>query len=170
MAKGKTGPSTALAEKRDAAIEKAGGNETLLEHVAAGLSWKEVAAAVGLEPTEVNAGAIRRRLSRQAPDELEEAKRASVDAIAERATEMYGTEAPTNSADAKWRNDRAGHLRWIADLRGGRDKGGNVYNIGQLHLDALRAAGRRIPDAGRELMGRPADQILEAEVIEDGDE
>jgi hypothetical protein len=167
MAKGKTGPSTALAEKRDAAIEKAGGNETLLEHVAAGLSWKEVAAAVGLEPTEVNAGAIRRRLSRQAPDELEEAKRASVDAIADRATEMYGTEAPTNSADAKWRNDRAGHLRWIADLRGGRTKDGITLNIGQLHLEALQAAGRRPEGWQLTRETNPTRRLLEAEVIED---
>jgi hypothetical protein len=172
----KTGPSTALATRRDTAIEAAGGNDALLELVAGGLGFREIAERIGLEGSEVNQAAIRRRLARQCPDDYEEAKRASVDAIAERAAEMYGTEAPTNSADAKWRNDRAGHLRWLAEIRGGRTQDGTVINVGQLHLDVLRAVGSMDHNPDYIRRRGPADpagafmaaEVIDAEVIEDG--
>jgi hypothetical protein len=164
----KTGPSTALAEQRDAAIEAAGGNVGLLDRVAAGLSFREVCEEIGIEGSSVNQSALRRRLARQCPEEYEQAKKDSADALAEKALEQYGDKAPVTSADRAWRADKAGWYRWMSEVRSGRDQKGIQINIGQLHLDALRAAGKR-PDRtdSRDLMGRPAARILEAEVIED---
>lgn len=154
--------STALSRSVRSAVAEAGGDETLYGFVEAGRSASEILDALGLDRTEEGTWVVYRLLNSN-PERYEEAKRISADALAERAFELYGEDTPETSADAKWRNDRAGHMRWLAELRSGNLDGGGVnvqVDIGQLHLDALRQAG------GRDMI--PQREAVEAEyTVED---
>jgi hypothetical protein len=139
---GHDGRSTALTRSRDAAIAEVG-EEAVYDMVATGMTHREIANALGLDGDKHNAQRAVAKWLRRDPDRYEAAKRASVDAIAEKAGEVYGEEAPESTADAKWRNDRSGYFRWLAELRSGVNRNGINVNldIGALHLDALKRAG-----------------------------
>jgi hypothetical protein len=109
------------------------------------MSHREMATALGLDGSDYTTQQAIRTYLRRDPDRYEEAKRESAESLAERAGEVYGDEAPTTSADAKWRNDKSGWYRWMAETRDPsiRQAGVSVnVDIGSLHLDALRASGR----------------------------
>jgi hypothetical protein len=147
--------STALTRKRDAAIEEAG-PDAVYGWVSEGLSIREVANELGLDGTDQNVRWSVRNWLRRDEDRYNEAKAASVDALAERAYQIYGDEAPETTADGTWRDRKAGHLRWLADLRAGRNKDGVNVNlsVNELHLDALRKKGH---------MPRPKGEVQDAE-------
>lgn len=69
---------------------------------------------------------------------------------------------PITSADATMAKARSEHKKWLASVYNRKDYGDETgkidvnLNIGQLHLDALRAHGRRQPVlAGRDLSALP---------------
>lgn len=139
------GRTTALTLQRDAAIERIGA-DAVYGMVASGRSLREIAETLGLPSDHKSRWAISQWITRDT-ERYDEARAASVDALAERAGEVYGETRPVDSADAKWRNDRSGYFRWLAEIRaiGFGDRNGVTVkvDIGQLHLDALRSAGRQ---------------------------
>lgn len=137
--------STALTKKRDMAITEAGGADTLYGLVESGKTHREIANALGLDGGDYTTQRAIREYLRRDPDRYEDARRESAEALAERAGEVYGDEAPVTSADAKWRHDLSGYWRWLAETRDPsiRQAGVNVnVDVGSLHLDALRTSGR----------------------------
>lgn len=162
------GGRTALTRKRDAAIAEAGVG-AVLALVRAGLSMREIAGRIGLEATPENGARVSDWLRNNADGDFEEARRDSADALAEKAFDLYGDRAPVTSADAKWRNDRAGHVRWLAELRSGmRDKNGVTLNVQQLHLEALREANGNHRSNRDQSATEVAGQVpLEAEIIQE---
>lgn len=170
--------STALTRKRDTAIANLeGGDDALYGMVAAGMSLRAISNELGLDGADSNTRAAVYQYLRRDMARYDEARRLSAESHAEMAGEVYGDTAPETTADAKWRNDKSAWHRWMAETRDPslRGKAGVEVNvdIGQLHLDALRAGGRLElnPDlVSREDVRRPsAARVLQAE-IEEGDD
>jgi len=135
--------STALTRALHAALEDQGGREALYRMVEGGLSAREICGVLGIERTDETAqAAIYRELNKD-PDRYDRAKRASAEALAEKAGAVFGEDAPVTSADAKWRSDRSGYYRWLSELRSGRQPGGVNVNVdlGALYLGALQERG-----------------------------
>lgn len=163
------GRKTDLTIRRDSAIKEAG-PERVYGWVEAGVSTRDIARKLNLGGDDTAMWAVQNWL-RQDEDRYEKAKRRSVEAHMEKAGEVYGDEAPESTADAKWRNDRSGFHRWVAELRAGlRNKDGTTVNVnlGQLHLDALRRKGSMSQNPDRvEPRSRP--EPIEGEYrVEDG--
>jgi hypothetical protein len=151
---------------RDAAIKKAGGLEALYDMVAAGMSSREICQALDLPADAVVQRNVRRLLEAD-QTKYAAAKCASAESLAEKAAEMYGDTAPETSADAKWRNDRAGHMRWMAELRAGLiGKGATVQiDIGQLHMEAMRASSARVREQRLLDAANPRPLLIDAEIV-----
>lgn len=161
---------TALTKARDAAVAEAGGVEVLYGYVEAGLSMTQIADRIGLDVPAEKARWTIRDLLRRDSERYDAAKEASAEAHMQMAGAVYGDEAPTSTADAKWRNDRSGWHRWMAELRSGlREKGSVNVNvdIGQLHLDALRQLGSMPTREDPETV--EADYVIEGESKPAGD-
>jgi hypothetical protein len=167
-AKGGGKPPTSLTLARNAAIEKAG-PDTVYDYLRSGMTAKEIAGRLGLEQTQEAANSVRNWLKRHNREAYDAARKDSAEALEEKAFETYGDRAPVTSADAKWRNDRAGHLRWLADLRSGRsDKSAAVQiNFGSLHLEALRNQGENPHRVRRDVS--PSESFLEGGPIQEAE-
>lgn len=156
---------TALTRKRDEAIEEIG-EEELYKLVEEGLSMREIATELGLDdPGSARTQSAVRSWLRRDKDRYSEAKRLSAEALAEKAGEVYGDKAPTSTADAKWRNDLSGYLRWLSEQRSGGNRGDVNISISfeERFLAQLRKSGR---------MPRREDEpeAIEAEIIEEDEE
>ncbi len=140
------------------------GEDSLLERVAAGATIKTVAADLGVSRGQiynwVKAGGEARE------EKFRAARTLSADAMADDALEILdalpGQPLLTN-AQVQAGTARANYRRWLASVRNreeyGEKAGVNVsVNIGQLHLDALKAAGHMPVPEG----------IPEAEIVDEG--
>jgi transposase-like protein len=142
-------------------IEADGGDLVIFDRIGSGEAVKRIAEDYG-----VGYETLRRWINKS--DErrkaYEQAKRDSADALVEEAGEILDN-APTDSAPQVTKAvKRADHKRWLAGKRDreqyGDDKGAQVnvnLDLGALHLDALRAAGRmpepeEIPTADVEIL------------------
>jgi hypothetical protein len=140
--RGKGRPQTAITAARDAAIAKIG-PEAVYDFVRAGLTMPQIAERLGLPPEA--AEDVRNWLRRKDPEAYQQARKDSADAHEDRALSVLGERAPATNADASWRRDKMKYHQWVSDLRSGRrDQAQIQVNIGQMHLDALKAQPRRV--------------------------
>lgn len=160
------GRKTALTRRRDAAIEEVGAEE-VYGWVETGLSARQIAEKLGLDADEDRAMWAVHNWLQSDPERYARAKERSVEGLADRALQVYGDEPPETTADGTWRDRKAGHLRWLAELRAGFSRDGVNVNIdlGQLHLDALRKRGSMAHNPDR-VEPEPID--AEYEVEEEG--
>lgn len=176
--------STALTRTRDAAIAELG-EEAVFAMVAGAAPMREIADALGLDGKDYNARrAVYQWLRRpENRERYEEAKAMSAEVHAELAGEVYGETEPLTAAGAKWRNDRSGWHRWMAETRDPSLRRAGVevnVDVAALHMEALKAGGSMDlnPDFVREVRGKPdaasvlrEQAIREAEFeVEEGDE
>lgn len=165
VARRRPGPKSAISDARDAALAPLGGVDALYDFVAAGMTFGEICKELGL-PNDAQHQQSLRKLARRDPQRYDEAKQQSVERLQEKAGEVYGETAPVTSADAKWRNDRSNYYRWLAEWRGGiLEKSAVAVNvdIGQLHLEALRAAGSRTTTEQRRAIPNAAATFISAQ-------
>jgi hypothetical protein len=140
MARGRK--PTAITLARDKAIEKAGGIEAVYSLVESGMTMAQICEQLQIDTGRVSSHAMRQLLKRDAA-RWDTAKEASVEALAERAYEEFGAEAPVTAADSSWRANKSKYWTWLAGVRGGMNESGVTINIQSLHLEALKAAGSR---------------------------
>jgi hypothetical protein len=127
-----------------ARVKEKGGWQVILERIANGETFKQIAPDYGVSKSYVH-----RMISRKSQPKLREAyeraRRESAEAHAQKALEILDNVTPTRDEIAKARA-QAEHRRWLAqaydrDTFGPPQQNAQVtLNIASLHLDALRRA------------------------------
>lgn len=166
-------PGYPLRTRFEAHVESLGGDEVVFDQIAGGATMEEVAASfrgfIEDRPdfpsrqwmyTWIHAGGEERE------EAWKEAKEIAAHALVDEAGEILENDgkAPVTSAEMQWLKQRANHAKWKAERFNpgeyGEEKQGVEVNldVGNLHLDALRQAGRM------ELApGEQEDRMIEAE-------
>jgi hypothetical protein len=163
--------ATELTKARDKAVAEAGGLDALYAHLAAGQSINAICKAIGLPVGMASYKTVHELMTRDR-ERYDAARRESADAHAELAGAVYGEEAPESTAKARWLHDRSGWHRWMSDLYSGRlDKSNTsvTLNIGQLHLEALKASGSVHNLTSRRIPMSAADRLLESGQVVEAD-
>lgn len=145
-----------------AAIEKLGGDEYIFDRVADGEPMRAIAETFGYSRgmiyTWIKAGGPEREAGFRA------AREAAAHTLVEDSGEILDAAAKqvATPADVQLAKARSEHKKWLASMFNRKDYGDETgkidvnLNIGQLHLDALRAHGRRQPAlTGRDLSALP---------------
>lgn len=145
-----------------------GGDEIIFRRIASGELVTDIMESYGYSRDMmyqwINQGGEARRQA------FEDAKRQSAEALAEQAGRIIDAAADaTSTAAVMVARERMGYRKWLAGIRDretfGERAGAEIQvNIGQLHLDALRARGsvRLAQQRRRELQ----EAVIEAEVEE----
>lgn len=139
-------------------IERQGGDDVILDRIAAGDKVTQIAKDYGVSHT------MLWRWAKQNPERkaaYDEARRLSADALVDKAQGGLEECEADNSAQVSLANSKANFYRWLAGVRD-RDQYGEaqqkqVVNIAELHLNALRA------------YGGPSQRQLEAETTQEAD-
>lgn len=139
-----------------AEIERQGGDDVILDRIAAGDRVTQIARDYGVSHT------MLWRWAKQNPERkaaYDEARRLSADALVDKAQGGLEECTADNSAQVSLANSKANFYRWLAGVRDrvqyGEEK--QVVNIAELHLNALRA------------YGGPSQRQLEAETTQEAE-
>jgi hypothetical protein len=135
-----------ILDKLCAQIERAGGDHVVFDRFADGEPVRDIMQSFGVSRTMFYAW-----ITRGGPERdkvYTESKRLRAHALAEDAGEQLDNARPLLPVEASIVKERANHKRWLAGKLN-RDEYGdapqvqinNQLNVGDLHLDALRAAG-----------------------------
>lgn len=175
-------PGAPLRTRFEAHIEALGGDEVVFDQIAGGATMEEVASSfrgfLDDRPdfpsrqwmyTWIHAGGEEREQA------WKEAKRIAAHIHMEEAGEILENDgqAPVTSAEMSWLKERAGHKKHLAetfnsDMYGEEQQGVNVnLDIGSLHLQALRQAGRMelAPGDQEERMIETEAEVVEEESV-----
>ena len=144
-----------------AAVERLGGDSVIFDRVANGEPMRAIAETFGYSRgmiySWIKAGGPEREAAFRA------AREAASHVLVEDAGEILDNAKPITSADATMAKARSEHKKWLASVYNRKDYGDETgkidvnLNVGALHLEALRSAGRR------ELPGRDLSALLPAE-------
>jgi hypothetical protein len=130
-----------------AAIEKIGGDDVIFDQIADGVPMRKIAEPFGYSRQMIYAWIHMGGPERE--KRWEESKQTAAHALVEDAGDILEAGRPVTSAEASHLKARVEHKRWLASVFNRKvygDDSGKIdvqLNIGQLHLDALRAAGSR---------------------------
>jgi hypothetical protein len=147
-----------------AAIEKVGGDDHIFDQIADGAPMRKIAEPFGYSRQMIYAWIHMGGPERE--KRWEEAKQTAAHALVEDAGDILDAARPVTSAEASHLKARVEHKRWLASVFNRKvygDDSGKIdvnLNIGQLHLDALRAAG------SRPALPAPEAQEAEYEVVD----